>query len=312
MQATALTKHYNIKRKNRQELVKALDGVDLNLPEGLSTGLVGESGCGKSTLLRLLLLLERPTTGAIRFRGEDLYSAGENNILTYRSAIQAVFQDAGASLNPRLPAGESIAEPLINLKPDLNRFERAKKVAAALEQVGLDRGNAKRYPHEISGGQQRRVALARALIAQPKLILCDEATSGLDVSVQAQLLNLLLDLQEQQGLHYFFVSHDLAVVRYLCPQLMVMYGGRIVEELPSAKLSHPLHPYTKALAASELGLQRKSALKPLAGEPPDPANFPAGCRFYDRCPERLERCRKEYPALRQIEKGHNLSCWLGD
>ena len=280
------------------------------MPENKSIGLVGESGCGKSTLLRLLLKLEEPTAGEIYFRGRCLNGIRANKLLFFRKEVQAVFQDAASSLNPRLTIGQVVAEPLMNLNGTSSKHELWEKTAETLEQVGLDPKDAESFPHEFSGGQQRRIALARALIARPALILCDEATSGLDVSVQAQLLNLLLDLQQEYGLNYLFVSHDLAVVRYLCPQLAVMYGGRIVEELATADLKKSLHPYTQALVSSEPDLQRPIKLKLLDGEPPDPAAFPPGCRFYPRCPRRQTGCKKVDPPLTELAPGRRVACRL--
>ncbi len=274
-----------------------------------SIGVVGESGCGKSTLLRLLLRLEEPTAGEVMFRGQNLNRFPDKSLLYYRREVQAVFQDAAASLNPRLTAGKAVSEPLLNINGRYNKFELKEKVKEVMARVGLNPGSLDRFPHEFSGGQQRRIALARALIARPRMIICDEATSGLDVSVQAQLLNLFLDLRAEHGVQYLFVSHDLAAVRYLCPLLVVMYGGRVVEELPTALLGQARHPYTRALALSEPDLLSFKEPLILEGEPPDPAAFPRGCRFYPRCPDRQGQCENEDPTLTAVEPGWKVACW---
>ncbi len=271
---------------------------------------MGESGCGKSTLLRLLLQLEKPSEGDILFRGKSFSNFTDENRLEFRREVSAVFQDAAASLNPRLTLSRLVAEPLTNFQNSLSGSAMEEKVMAVLEQVGLDSIYTNRYPHELSGGQQRRIAIARAMIAKPKLILCDEATSGLDISVQAQLLNLLLDLQQEHGLHYLFVSHDLSIVRYLCPHIMVMYGGQIVETIPTSMLNMVAHPYTEALLAAEPALLPDKKLKLLEGEPPDPADYGSGCRFYSRCARRETLCRQEAPQLKEIEPDHRVACWL--
>ena len=255
-------------------------------------------------------MLEKPTAGSVYFNGFQVDPGKNSKLKDYRGSVQAVFQDAGASLNPRLKVGVSIAEPLLNLSEKLSGSETAARVNRVLSQVGLDPHSAGRYPHEFSGGQQRRIALARALVADPDLIICDEATSGLDVSVQAQLLNLLLDLHREEEISYLFVSHDLAVVRYLCHNLLVMYGGRIVEELPSSDLACALHPYTLALAAAEPSLKTRTNSASQVGEPPDPAAYPQGCRFNPRCSVKKNICNKEYPPLIEVSGGHRLACWL--
>lgn len=311
LQCRNLGKYYRVKRGLKTEVVKALDGVDLALTGSESIGIVGESGCGKSTLLRLLLRLEEPTTGEVIFRGHSLNRFPESKLLFYRREVQAVFQDAAASLDPRLPVGRTVSEPQLNINGGCRRAELREKVKETLNRVGLNPADLDRYPHEFSGGQQRRIALARALIANPRMIICDEATSGLDISVQAQLLNLLLDLRVEDGLQYLFVSHDLAAVRYLCPLLVVMYGGQVVEELPTKLLGQALHPYTRALAISELDLFGFKEPPILKGEPPDPAAFPRGCRFYPRCPDRLKRCENENPPLRTVEPGWKAACFKG-
>jgi len=309
LQCRDLKKYYRVNRGRKAEVLKALDGAALSLSGNESVGIVGESGCGKSTLLRLLLRLEEPTAGEVVFRGQSLNSCPGKKLLFYRREVQSVFQDAAASINPRMTAGQAIAEPLLNIADKLNGAALKARVKEAMAQVGLNPGSSNRYPHEFSGGQQRRIALARAIIARPRLIICDEATSGLDVSVQAQLLNLLQDIRRDNGVQYLFVTHDLAAVRYLCSRLVVMYGGQVVEELPAALLSQALHPYTRALAFSEPDLLNVKNPVVLEGEPPDPAAFPTGCRFYPRCPESLERCSSEVPLLKKVQTGRLAACW---
>lgn len=289
--------------------IRAVDGVDISIREHEALGLVGESGSGKSTLLRLLLGLERPGSGALFFRGEALNKVPGRRWPQFRREVQAVFQDAAASLNPRLTVGRIVSEPLINFTPALDRRRIVERVDTVLMQVGLQGGDRRRYPHEFSGGQQRRIALARALAPDPALVLCDEATSGLDLSVQARLLNLFLDLRESCRAGFLFVSHDLAAVRYLCSRVAVIYAGQIVEELPAGELQRPLHPYTQALLAAEPHLFSPSTMRPLEGEPPDPAAFPSGCRFHPRCPEKMKRCREESPPLTEVAAGHRAACF---
>ncbi len=309
LQCCELKKYYPVNRGRKAEVLKALDGVTLGLSGNESVGIVGESGCGKSTLLRLLLRLENPTAGEVFFREQNLNSCSGNKLLFYRREVQAVFQDAAASINPRMTAGQAIAEPLLNTQDNLKKAALKERVMESMAQVGLNPDGSNRYPHEFSGGQQRRIALARAIIARPRLIICDEATSGLDVSVQAQLLNLLQDLRRDNGVQYLFVTHDLAAVRYLCSRLVVMYGGQIVEELPTALLSQALHPYTRALALSEPDLISVKEPVVLEGEPPDPAAFPPGCRFYPRCPEAIQRCSSEMPLLKKAQTERMVACW---
>lgn len=292
--------------------IRAVDGVDITIREHEALGLVGESGSGKSTLLRLLLRLERPDSGELYFRGEPLNGVSGRRRGHFRREVQAVFQDAAASLNPRLTVGQIVSEPLINFRPELDRRRFVERVDKILIQMGLQSGDRRRYPHEFSGGQQRRIALARALVADPALILCDEATSGLDLSVQARLLNLLLDLRESCRAGFLFVTHDLAAVRYLCSRVAVIYAGRIVEELPAEELQSPLHPYTQALLAAEPQLFGSSAIFPLKGEPPDPSAFPPGCRFHPRCPVKMKRCREESPFLIKKAPDRRVACFRAD
>lgn len=298
-------------RRYRQggRLIRAVDGVDIAIRAHEVLGLVGESGSGKSTLLRLLLRLERPDSGELYFRGRAFRGASGRQRVQFRRAVQAVFQDAGASLNPRLTVKQIVSEPLKNFSPGLDRRRLAGKVELILEEVGLQSSDRHRYPHEFSGGQQRRIALARALIADPVLVLCDEATSGLDLSVQARLLNLLLDLHESRRAGFLVVTHDLAAVRYLCNRVAVIYAGQIIEELPVEGLQSPLHPYTRALLAAEPLLFGAPTAPPLEGEPPDPSAFPHGCRFHPRCPVKVERCLEEEPGLAGAAPGRRVACF---
>ncbi|HHW74922.1 MAG TPA: ABC transporter ATP-binding protein [Firmicutes bacterium] len=305
LEGHGLRKYYH--RRGYQ--IQAVDGVDISMKEHEALGLVGESGSGKSTLMRLLLLLERPSAGDLYFRGGKLNSGGAQRWSHFRREVQAVFQDAAASLNPRLSVGRIVAEPLLNFGPELGSHRIDERVAAALERVGLQRDDRRRYPHEFSGGQQRRIALARALVADPPLILCDEITSGLDLSVQAKLLNLFRDLQEESRAGFLFISHDLGAMRYLCSRVAVIYAGKIVEELPVSSLEQPLHPYTQALLAAEAQLFAPSEMYLLEGEPPDPAAYPAGCRFHPRCPIRMKRCTEESPRLTTVRVGHRAACF---
>jgi len=275
-----------------------------------NVGLVGESGSGKSTLARLLSRLERPTGGSLQFRGEEISGLPENRLLPFRREVQVIFQDAAASLNPRHSVEKILSEPLRNFFPDLNREERRVRIADILRQVGLSPDHCGRFPHEFSGGQKRRLAIARSVIINPSLLICDEATSGLDVSLQGQLLNLFLELGEKFGVHYLLVSHDLPAVRYLCSRVLVMYAGRIVEDFQAAATGVSVHPYTRALLESEPSLDGNFSPRFLPGEPPDPAKYPAGCPFHPRCGERKAVCREEIPQLKLVGEKHRVACHL--
>ncbi len=292
---------------------RALRGVDLAIRRGRSLGLVGESGCGKSTLARAMLALEAPTAGTVRLFGEDLFALSRQKLRAMRRHVQIVLQDPYGSLDPRMRVGRIVAEPLLGLEPGLGRIERRDRVLEALASVGLGAGDAGRYPHEFSGGQRQRIAIARALITRPALIVADEPVSALDVSVQAQVLNLMSDLQETLGLTYVFISHDLHVVRLVTDDLAVMYRGRIVEEGPTAAVfALPAHPYTQALidAVPVADPARRKALalvpaeaiaEPVSGEGPAFEEERAmGCPYADRCPFTIDLCRSERPALRVV------------
>ncbi len=284
----------------------AVDEVSLSMEKGETLGLVGESGCGKSTLARLVMRLLPPDTGDILFKGKSLLDAPFGSDTARQ--LQMIFQDPFSSLNPRLSVGASVGEPLH--AAGFSARERHERVAAIFEQVGLSPDQAVRYPHEFSGGQRQRIAIARALILHPEFVVCDEAVSALDASVQAQILNLLKDMQERFGFSYLFISHDLAVVGYMCDRVAVMYWGRIVEIAPRSELFHnPLHPYAKALlAAAPSRLHRRRAGSVLAGEIPNALHPPGGCAFHPRCPNVMDVCRTRRPVLAGTGESHMVAC----
>ena len=293
-------------------VVKAVDGVSLAIAPGETLCLVGESGCGKSTVGRLILRLLTPTAGRIVLRGIDVTALGERAMRRHRRHAQMVFQDPYASLDPRLPVGTIVGEPLENFSR-LNAADRRERVAALLERVGLRAEVIDRYAFEFSGGQRQRIGIARALGPDPGLIIADEPVSALDVSVQAQVLNLLMDLQEERGLAYLFISHDLGVVEHIGHRIAVMYLGRIVELAPKETIFvSPLHPYTEALvaAAPVPDPRAKRERLVLEGDIPSPMAPPPGCRFHTRCPLAVARCREEVPALRELAPAHYVACHL--
>ena len=291
--------------------IKAVDGVSLEIMEGEVLGLVGESGCGKSTLGKAILRLEEPTGGEISFQGTDVLAMNKGELRTLRGKIQIVFQDPDSSLDPRMTVGDSIEEALIvHGVSDAN--ERGQRVARLMEKVGLEAGFAERYPHEFSGGQRQRIGIARALAMDPRLVIADEPVSALDVSVQAQILNLMMDIQDDDGLSYMFVSHDLAIIKYIADRVAVMYLGKIVELTDKAELfRHPLHPYTEALLSAVAGLRPAGGGRILlSGDMPSPLNPPGGCRFHTRCHRFIQVCPTVEPAFREIAPGHYAACHL--
>jgi peptide/nickel transport system ATP-binding protein/oligopeptide transport system ATP-binding protein len=310
-----LVKHYPGKGgilAGRREKVRAVDWVSLSIARGETLGLVGESGCGKSTLGRLVVRLEEPTAGKIFFAGEEITVWTGRKLRELRRHFQIIFQDSSSSLNPRRTVGAIIEEPLANF--GVAKEERRERVRELLTLVGLEPGDASKYPHEFSGGQRQRINIARALALQPELVVCDEPVSSLDVSIRAQILNLLRELKRRFNLSYLFISHDLAAVSYLADRVAVMYLGQIVEVLPAEGLvSQVRHPYTRALlqAVPEPDPRQRTGQKPVVrGEPPDPANPPPGCRFHPRCPEAREVCRQEEPVLKKVGEGRLVRCHL--
>jgi peptide/nickel transport system ATP-binding protein len=293
-------------------LIRAVNDVTLQISRGETLGLVGESGCGKSTLGRLVLRLDDPTAGTIQFEGVDLASLRRDGMLAVRKRMQVIFQDPYSSLNPRMTVGQIIAEPM-RVHAILPREHIAGRVAELLQTVGLFPYMALRYPHELSGGQRQRVGIARALSVNPRVIVCDEAVSALDVSIQGQVINLLEDLQQKLGLTYLFIAHDLAVVRHISTRVAVMYLGRIVEQASAEELfANPKHPYTQALLAAapipDPAVERARPRQIIKGELPSPLNPPAGCVFHPRCPLATEECRKAVPATRELARGHTVAC----
>ncbi len=292
--------------------VRAVDGISIDVQPHETLSLVGESGCGKTTTAKLVLLLEAPTAGHITFQGKDIQELKGPALRGYRASVQAVVQDPWSSLNPRMRAGATVVEPLI-LNQRLEKEEVQERLTELFLAVGLEPAAAGNFPHEFSGGMRQRLAVARALSLRPALIILDEPVSALDVSIRAQIMNLLKDLQEQFGIAYLLIAHDLATVRYLSHRVAVMYLGEIVESAPTAELfAHPLHPYTKALLSAALptrpGEEREEIL--LSGEVPSPTNPPPGCRFHSRCPFAFDRCSTEVPPLREQASGHKAACHL--
>ncbi len=299
-------------RKASAEL-KAVDNVTFDVFKGEVLGIVGESGCGKSTLGKTLLRLYEKTSGEVRFRGENIFALSAPQLKTLRSKMQMIFQDPFSSLNPRKRVSTLIGQPL-RIHGHHSSSEKRERVAGLMAEVGLDPEYANRYPHQFSGGQRQRIGIARALALNPEFIVCDEAVSALDVSIQAQILNLLLDVQERHQLTYLFIAHDLSVVEFISTRIIVMYLGKIVEYASKSILAKErLHPYTKALFAAYPDpnpTHRDSRTRTIMGDVPSPINPPAGCHFHPRCPFVMDRCRVEYPELRETQSDHFVACHL--
>ena len=311
-----LVKHFEVGGGlfgGRPAMVKAVDGVSFEIGRGETLGLVGESGCGKTTTGRCILRLEPPTGGRVIFEGRDMSTLSDAELRGMRRRMQVIFQDPYSSLNPRMTVGQIIAEPLAVHRIVPDRAARAARVQDLLRHAGLLPAMARRYPHELSGGQRQRVGIARALAMEPTLIICDEPVSALDVSIQAQIINLLEELQAEFGLTYLFVAHDLSVVRHISDRVAVMYLGKIVEITDRKSLyEDPLHPYTKALLSAvpipDPVVEARREHVVLGGEVPSPLNPPSGCVFHPRCPIAVAECRTTVPELRQIRPGHRAAC----
>src|SRR4051794_11956473 len=317
LEVTDLVKHYPVRGgilRRRVGTVHAVDGVSFSLGFGETLGLVGESGCGKSTVARSVLRLVEPTAGSIRPQGRDIPDLGKGEMRAHRRSMQIVFQDPFASLNPRMSAGDIVGEPL-SVHGLATGREKQARVAELFEQVGLRPDQMRSYPHQFSGGQRQRICIARALALGPRLIVCDEPVSALDVSIQAQVINLLIDLQRQHGFSYLFIAHDLAVVAHISHRVAVMYLGRIVEIADKDELfKNPRHPYTQALLASvPVANPLAKKLAPLVdGDVPSPVNPPSGCAFHTRCRFAMERCKTERPLLVDTGDGHRVACLLNE
>ncbi|UOQ44159.1 dipeptide ABC transporter ATP-binding protein [Halobacillus salinarum] len=313
LKVSDVKKYYPVKSsflKRTISNVQAVENISIDVMEGETLGVVGESGCGKSTFGRTILGLESLTAGSIQFRGEEIGGLSDRQFIKYKKEMQMIFQDPFASLNPRQRIGDALEEAFI-IHTKLSKKERRERVKKLLVEVGLKEEHVDRYPHEFSGGQRQRIGIARAISLNPSFIVCDEAVSALDVSVQAQIIQLLKELQTSHQLTYLFISHDLGVVRHTCDRVLVMYLGASAELASAEKLfSEPLHPYTKALLSAiprPVPGKRRERIK-LQGELPNPADYPSGCPFHTRCPLAHERCRKERPEWREVKDGHFVAC----
>jgi oligopeptide transport system ATP-binding protein len=315
LEAKNIKKHFPIRKgllMREVGSVKAVDDVSLTVRKGETLGLVGESGCGKSTLGRTLIRLYEPTGGEITFDGQDFLNMKSGELRKKRKNMQMIFQDPYASLDPRMTVGQIIRQPM-DIHNSGTSEERNARVLELIELVGLRKAHVNRYPHEFSGGQRQRISIARAIALNPELIICDEPVSALDVSIQAQILNLLKDLQAKLGLTYIFISHDLSVIEHTCDRIAVMYLGKIVENATRDELfKNPQHPYTQALirAIPRVGQGKKKIKRSLGGEVPSPINPPSGCSFHPRCAYKMDVCVSKIPALENTGAGHLKACWL--
>lgn len=309
IQTVDLVKYFNTKRGP----LHAVDHVNLSIKKGETLGVVGESGCGKSTLGRTILRLLEPTSGSVLYNGDDIVKYSPQKMKAMRKKMQIIFQDPFTSLNPRMSVSEIIAEPMITTKTYTNAAERLDRVYQLMETVGLAERFINSYPHELDGGRRQRIGIARALSVRPEFIVCDEPVSALDVSIQAQILNLMMDLQDSMGLTYMFVTHNLSVIKHISDNIAVMYLGQCVELAPTEELfAHPEHPYTKALlnAIPIASLKYRKKLEIIKGEVTSPINPKPGCRFADRCPYATDRCREDGLKLKEITPGHFVACRL--
>ena len=315
LEVTDLQKHFPVRKGVFGRItgyVYAVDGVSFSVDAGETLGLVGESGCGKTTVGRTVLRLLDPTQGTIRLDGDDITTLGNQALRAYRRRMQIIFQDPFSSLDPRMSAGDIVGE-LLGVHGVAKGAERRERVAALFERVGLRTDQLNNYPHEFSGGQRQRLSIARALSLNPDLIVCDEPVSALDVSIQAQVINLLMDLQAEFGLSYLFIAHDLAVVEHISDRVAVMYLGRVVEYAETRTLfENPQHPYTESLLAAVpvADPTRSRQRRLLQGDVPSPVNRPTGCHFHTRCPYATARCREEDPVLKSVAEGHQVACHL--
>jgi len=314
VEARGLVQHFAQGRFAGRKVVHALNGVDIAVRKGETLGLVGETGCGKSTLCRALMRLYKPTAGQVVFEGRDITKLRERDLRFVRKSMQMIFQDPADSMNPRLNVGYILEEPLL-IQTDLNPGRRRERAMSLLADVGLPEDSYFRYPHEFSGGQRQRIAIARSLALEPKVVVCDEPVSALDVSVQSQVLNLLLELQKEHSLTMIFVSHALSVVRHMSDRVAVMYLGSIMELADSRTIYEgPRHPYTQALIAAipKTDPSRRAERIPFTGEIPSPIDLPPGCPFHLNCTQKIEICHRQKPSLREISPGHLCACHLVD